>query len=204
MKTLAKVILFLVLGLVGLCIVFAVIGAILNRGATITPTLNPTQTINPTETIKPTNTLDPSITPATPTKTIVPTKTKVPTKTPVPTSIYAQLGSLSQFIAKYYSPSMTELQRQQFVDESIGKAVNWTGVVGMVDTNYNVQVNLYTQQYTYYSGWLLLSGIPHTVAEKLSVNQTIHFTGQLTQVEWMGDSTFGNLTMVVDNVQIIP
>jgi hypothetical protein len=201
MKTFAKVILFLVLGLVGLCIVFAVIGAILNRGATITPTLNPTQTINPTETSKPTNTLDPSITPATPTKTIVPTKTKAPTKTLVPTSIYARAGSMSQFIATYLGK--TNLQRDDFAKASVGLPVNWTGTISSVDPAgflITTEVLLLGPSNTSVN----LQDIPLDVERTLSVGQTIHFTGVIDDVQYyagiFGD---GNMAMIVKNVQII-
>jgi hypothetical protein len=134
-----------------------------------------------TEAAKPLNT-------TAPTGTNLPTATTAPTNTPLP-----MLGmDLSQFISKY--DSSTDLQKKDFVNNSIGKWVDWSGEIFDVKSDGTIEVNIPG----YVLGIVSLKGVSTKEAATLSKGATIHFTGRLTKI-----TEFIGLYIYVDNVQLI-
>jgi hypothetical protein len=118
-----------------------------------------------TQVVLPTSTLDsaPSVEP-----TIVPTSTI----TPLP-----MLGlDMSQFVSKY--DSLTDIQKEEFVGQSIGKWVTWTGNVSEVKSTGAVFVNLPETMLS----TVCLNGIPKEIGITLSKGMTIRYTGRITSV----------------------
>jgi hypothetical protein len=100
---------------------------------------------------------------------------------------------LSQFVAKY--DSLTDLQKKDFVGQSTGKWVNWSGEIFDVQSDGTIEVNI--------PGTLLslvhLKGVSQNDAANLSKGETIHFTGRISSV-----TEFLALYIDIEDVQLIP
>jgi hypothetical protein len=117
------------------------------------------------------------------------TATSVPTPTPRP-----MLGmDAGQFVAKY--DSLTDLQKKDFIGQSTGKWVDWSGEIFDVQSNGTILVNIPETLLSTIS----LKGVPQETAVSLSKGQTIHFTGRLTDV-----IDFLGLTIYINDVQLVP
>jgi hypothetical protein len=122
--------------------------------------------------------------------------TLVPTITPTiaPTATPPQLGeSLNSFMALWNGK--TDMQRNDLIGQSVGKWVDWYSTVSTVRTTGEIIVNIPTC----FLGSITLEGVPHDVAESLSPNQEIHFTGKLVSIITMIDPM-----ITISNAQIIP
>lgn len=93
-----------------------------------------------------------------------------------------QLGlDMTQFVSKY--DSLTDIQKKDFVSESVGKWADWSGEVEEVKTDGTIMVNI--------PGTMLslvdLNGVPKETGMKLSKGQKVHFTGRIKNVtEFVG------------------
>ncbi len=106
--------------------------------------------------------------------------------------------SLSEFVATYYS--MTDLQRKDFQQESIGQWVDWTGEIEDVLGGGLSGLGITLASPPGQVAGITLQGVPLEIQKKLNKGQTIHFTGRLDTVEYF----ISNLVIVVREVQIIP
>jgi hypothetical protein len=177
------------LGLVGLCTLCVAIAAIQGNTPSAKATFtaralmaqaNPTQKQQAEVTIQ--NTIAPSAT------KLIPTNTPVPTNTPRPT-----LGmDMSQFISKY--DSFTDLQKKDFISQSVGKWVSWTGTIVDVQSDGSIVVDI--------PGTLAssidLKGVPNNVAITLSKDQPISYEGRLSNI-----IDFLGLHIYLEDVRII-
>jgi hypothetical protein len=136
-----------------------------------------------TETI----TFTPSITP-TPTITYTPTKTPLPSATP-DMNLYM---SLSEFRAEY--DRQTDLTRDDFVNNTIGKIVDWSGEVTDVKSDLSIIIHI---PGTYMSD-VTIYGVPYEDAKNIKKGSNIRFSG-----EFLGLSDFLGLHIEIGNGRII-
>jgi hypothetical protein len=152
------------------------------------PTQEPTSTNDPTstETQKLADTLVPTETPQ-PTDTTEPTKTLKPSHTPLP-----ELDmDLSQWVSEY--DSMTDLQKKDFISESIGEKINWSGTVYDVKDSGEILVDIPGALVSKVS----IKGIPISTAKTISKKQTINFTGKIENI-----ANFLGLYIYIVNAEI--
>jgi hypothetical protein len=130
-------------------------------------------------------------------KEVVTVKASAPTLTPVvPTQVpptqVPQVGmDLTQYLSYY--DSLTDIQKKDFVAQSIGKWVDWSGEISDVSEDGTVQVRMPGTL----TGMVDLKGIPRETAVNLYKGETIHFTGRITDV-----IKFIFLYIYLDRVQI--
>lgn len=184
-----KVILFIILGIVLLCLLLSVFGYFYGK----TPQYKTAATesaIRGTKTalaitVLPSKTSPPIIVY---TSTDMATMIPLPTETPKP-----MLGmDAAQFVAKY--DSMTDLQQKEFVGKSVGKWVDWTGIVSEVVTSGSIILDGPRS-----FSMVDLSGISKEEGINLFKGQMIHFTGRLSSV-----SNFFGLTISISETKLIP
>ncbi len=155
---------------VGLCVICLVIGLISSafRAPTPQPTTDVNSIIYATQTSAALTNGEPMGLAA----QVPPTATLMPTPTPQP-----QLGmDLSQFVAKY--DSLTDLQKKDFVSQSTGKWVDWSGTILDVQTDGTILVDIPETLASSVS----LKGVPLTDAGNLSKGATIRFTGRIADI----------------------
>ncbi|HNZ02306.1 MAG TPA: zinc ribbon domain-containing protein [Anaerolineaceae bacterium] len=112
----------------------------------------------------------------------------LPSATPLP-----MLGlDLGQFISKY--DSMTDIQQEEFVGQSIGKWVEWYGEVGEVTEDGTIYISVPD---TYFST-IYLEGISKKDGMSLTKGQTIQFTGRIKSI-----SEFVGLRIYIIDGQIV-
>ena len=88
---------------------------------------------------------------------------------------------LDQFVAEYNN--LTDLQKKDFISQSTGKWVSWSGIVSDVISNGTVIVTIPDTLLS--TVWV--QGIQHSDASKLSKGETINFIGQISSVvDFMG------------------
>lgn len=100
---------------------------------------------------------------------------------------------LSEWVKKY--DSMTDLQKKDFVDQSIGKWVEWSGRVTEITKDGTIFLNL---PGTFLS-LVYLEDVPVEVGITLAKDQTIRYTGRIKKV-----SDFLGLSIYVENGKILP
>ncbi|MBN2118752.1 MAG: zinc ribbon domain-containing protein [Anaerolineales bacterium] len=100
---------------------------------------------------------------------------------------------LGQFVAKY--DSLTDLQKKDFIGESTGKWVEWSGEVFDVESNGTIMVNVPETLLSMVS----LKGVSQAEAANLSKGATIRFTGRIYNV-----SEVLGLYIYLEDVQLIP
>jgi hypothetical protein len=105
-----------------------------------------------------------------------------------------QLGmDVGQFVAKY--DSLTDLQKKDFVSQSVGKWVNWSVVVRDVSTNGTIMADIPETLLSQIS----LKGVSTDTAAGLTKGQAINITGRLASVsEMLG------LIIFIEDVEIVP
>jgi len=156
--------------IVGLCVICLVFGLIANGLGTATPQL--TADINSIVNATQTSIALTSGAPIRLAAQVPPTATLIPTPTPQP-----KLGmDLSQFVAKY--DSLTDLQKKDFVSQSTGKWVDWSGTVLDVQTDGTILVDIPETLASSVS----LKGVSMADAVNLSKGTTIRFTGRIADV----------------------
>jgi hypothetical protein len=104
------------------------------------------------------------------------------TATPIPTSTSPRqwLGmGLAVFQSRW--ESLTDIQRKDFITESVGKWVSWTGSIDNVESDGRIVVNIPGE----FVGAVDVTGIPQSVINGLSKGQTIWFEGQITSIVTM-------------------
>lgn len=84
--------------------------------------------------------------------------------------------SLTQFMNKYNNA--TDIQKKDFIPQSKGKSVDWTGKISNVSEDGTITVDIPNTLASAVS----LKGVSPEDAVKLSKGQTIHFTGQITDI----------------------
>ena len=100
--------------------------------------------------------------------------------------------SLTQFVAEY--DRQTDLTRDDFVNNSIGKTVDWSGKVIDVSSDYSVTIDI--------PGTLLstvdVMNVSPDDAKLLRIDNYIHFTGEISRIV-----NFFGLHIYVENGKII-
>jgi hypothetical protein len=178
-----KIIGIALLGLIGLCVICVAFGTYINS----TPSGKATQTARALATqIKPVQGI---------VNTSRPGNTDVPVPTePPPTNIpRPMLGmDLSQFVSKY--DSLTDMQKKDFIGQSTGKWVSWTGTINDVKSNGTILVNISDTMLSTVS----LEGVSSDVAIKLTKGQSINYEGRLSSImDLLG------LHIYLEDVQIV-
>lgn len=122
----------------------------------------------------PTNTARPTAT-STPTKrpTAGPSPTTTPSATIAPTEDRSLGLSLVEFVREY--ESLTELQREPFLESVVGRTVDWTGKVYDVDER-GITIDMPGSIWT---GMALLKDVPHDIAIRVAKDSRIHFTATI-------------------------
>lgn len=99
---------------------------------------------------------------------------------------------LGQFVAKY--DSLTDLQKKDFVGQSTGKWVDWTGEVGDVESDGTILIRIPGTL----ASSVYLKGVSQADAASLIKGTTIHFTGRIGSV-----SEFLGLNITLADVEIL-
>lgn len=152
----------------GVCF-FAVFPSALNQAFASLTEVADTRTPARSQTPAPVNTVKPAQPLATNTKGPSPTPTK--SQTPTPTDD-ASLGmSLNEFVDHY--ESLTELQRDDFIESLPGKTIDWTGNVVDV-TEDAIYISM---PGSIWNGQTVLQDVPPDIALTVTKDSRIHFTG---------------------------
>lgn len=102
------------------------------------------------------------------------------TATPIPESSRINL-SLSQFMEQYNNG--TDLQREQFPEQSKDKWISWSGEVSNVSEDGKISVEIPNTL----ASFVDVKGISPDVAAKISKNEIIGFTGRITKmIDFLG------------------
>ncbi|HZW04257.1 MAG TPA: zinc ribbon domain-containing protein [Anaerolineaceae bacterium] len=104
--------------------------------------------------------------------TQAPTSTTAPTPTPRP---YLEMD-MGQFISTY--DSLTDMQKKDYIGQSVGKWVRWSGEILDVDANGTIVVNIPGTLASSVS----LKGVSQDVSINLSKGQTITYEAQIDDV----------------------
>jgi hypothetical protein len=118
-----------------------------------------------------------------------------PAKGSASTSVpQAELGlDLSQFVAKY--DSLTDIQKKDFVGQSIGKWVDWQGEISEVRSDGLIQMSIPGS----IASFVDLNGVSLEISKSFNKGQTIHYTGRISSI-----SDFLGLSIRVVDAQIVP
>lgn len=126
-----------------------------------------------------------------PSLTFLPTATETPSPTLTPKPMIEL--DLVQFVAGY--DSLTDLQKTEFISQSVGKWVDWSGEVLDVRTNGEIMINI--------PGTLLsmvsLKGVSLQDASGVTKGQMLHFTGRINSI-----TEFLGLNINIQDVQLLP
>ena len=96
-----------------------------------------------------------------------------------------------QFILAY--DAMTDLQKEEFIAQSIGKWVDWNGNVEEVATNSTVTIKIPGNE-----DWrIILKEVPRETAITLEKDKYIHFVGHIKSI-----SDFFGMRIYLDQVTI--
>ena len=126
-------------------------------------------------------------------KPVVSDTTSQPTQILSPTPKPMLDMELSQFVTEY--DSLTDIQKEEFVNQAIGKWVDWNGEVFEVQSDGTVQVNIPETMLSLVN----LNGLSQDVAISIKKGQLIHFTARISEV-----NSFLGLYIELDNVEILP
>lgn len=122
----------------------------------------------------------------------VPTVIPAPLEIPTPTQVPLLGMDMNQFVAQY--DARTDIQKKEFVGQSIGKWVVWSGQIYDVSNNGTVTVRIpETLLSTVY-----LRGIPTNIGITLQKGATINYQGRIADI-----NNFLGLNIYVDNAQLI-
>lgn len=159
----------IVLGIIGgLFILCILIGVIANLGDKTSKTSSSSVSAASAKTANPADASSPNEKPT-------------ETYTPAPTELPMLEMDLNQFVSKY--DSLTDIQKEDFIGEAVGKWVEWNGEVLEVNSDGTILVNI---QETLLSA-VSLKGVSEDVAKTLNKGQSVRFTCSIENaIDFMG------------------